>query len=150
MAWTSGQVSSLFIVMPLSSLASTIVTFAIVPAWLPWIAWIPFLGRFFAGRAASAIISDDGSTALSGRLENLTLVRAAGVASMLPGELAILSYSTSAVLSSAMMGALRAAGSRAGEGGRRGGWSSLPHALGAAAQGSDRAPLHACAAARRH
>jgi hypothetical protein len=114
-AWASGQLSSLFLVAPIVALANVVFVYAVFPAWLPWIVWIPVLGRLVAGKAAAAIVTDDGGCALSGRLESLALVRAAGAASLLSGEAAVLAYGTGAVLSAAATGVLRVA-TGAGEG----------------------------------
>ena len=73
---------SLFVVAPLTTLATTVFVYAVAPAWLPWVLWVPALGPFVAGRAASALATDDGGSVLSGRLESLTLVRGAGAASL--------------------------------------------------------------------
>jgi len=116
-AWATSQATSLFLVAPLLALASTVATFAVVPAWLPWLLWIPYVGRFVAGRAASAFATDDGGSSLSGRLENLALVRAAGAASLLPGEAAVIAYGAGGVLSAAMAGVVELAAGRSGEAG---------------------------------
>jgi hypothetical protein len=56
------------------------------------------LGPLLAGKAATAAASGSGSQSLTGRLENLTLVRAAGAASSLPPEAAVIAYGASAAV----------------------------------------------------
>jgi hypothetical protein len=76
--------------------------------WVPSLLWIPRVGPFIAGRtsrAAAAQVMTD--SVLSGRIENITLVRAAGYASALSPDAAVVAYGASAVLSAAMGGVMR-------------------------------------------
>ena len=116
-AFFTSQALTLVVIQPVAMLAVTVFTFILWPAWLPYIAWIPTLGPMLAGQAA-AMLQVDGaaSSSLTGRLENLTLVRAAGAASNLPPEQAVVAYGVGAVMSAAMAGVLRA-GSEAATGG---------------------------------
>jgi hypothetical protein len=100
--WVISQGWSLFIIEPGMSLVDLIITFVIRPAWLPYLLWIPHLGPIVAGKVASDMVSQDGRSILSGRMQNLTLVRAAGAASQLSPELAVVAYGFGAVISATL------------------------------------------------
>jgi hypothetical protein len=74
---------TLVAVHPALAAAETLWTFVLFPAALPYVIWLPRLGPLVAGQAAAALGGAAGAQAasLTGRLENLTLVRAAGAAS---------------------------------------------------------------------
>jgi hypothetical protein len=100
--WALSQGWSLFVVEPGMSFVDLIITFVIRPAWLPYFLWIPYVGPIVAGKVASDMVSQDGKTILSGRMQNLTLVRAAGAASQLSPELAVVAYGFGAVISATL------------------------------------------------
>jgi len=108
-AFLSSQAMSAFIVQPGIMFATTLFTFAILPAWLPYVIWIPIIGPILAGRTAAALSSNDGSMTLTGRMENLTLVRAAGAASALTPDAAMVAYGVTAVMGAALAGVNQAA-----------------------------------------
>ena len=100
--WVISQGWSLFVVEPGMSFVELLITFVIRPAWLPYLLWIPHLGPLVAGKVASDMVSQDGRSILSGRMQNLTLVRAAGAASQLTPELAVVAYGFGAVISATL------------------------------------------------
>ena len=100
--WLFNQAFSLFIVEPMLTGVNVIVTFVLLPAILPHILWIPSVGSAVAGKVACDLANKDGRSVLSGRMENLTLVRAAGAASMLSPEASVVAYGIGAVLSATM------------------------------------------------
>jgi len=100
--WALSQGWSLFFVEPGMSFVELIITFVIRPAWLPYLLWIPHLGPIVAGKVASDMVSQDGKSILSGRMQNLTLVKAAGAASQLSPELAVVAYGFGAVISATL------------------------------------------------
>lgn len=96
------QIVSLCIFYPGIALIGTIWGFVILPSWLPYLVWMPFIGRMLLGKHG-AIASADPNAAmapsvLTGRLQNLTLVRAAGAASMLSPDSAIIAYGVTAAV----------------------------------------------------
>ena len=100
--WALSQGWSLFVVEPGMSFVELIITFVVRPAWLPYLLWIPHLGPIVAGKVASDMVSQDGKSILSGRMQNLTLVKAAGAASQLSPELAVVAYGFGAVISATL------------------------------------------------
>lgn len=96
------QAFALFLLQPAILLFVIVFQLAIFPAWVPYVLWVPVLGPMVAGKAASSMQAQAGTAALTGRLENLTLVRAAGAASMLAPDSALIAYGTTAVLGAAM------------------------------------------------
>jgi hypothetical protein len=104
----TAQAMTLFLTQPLVLLAGLVFQLAVAPAWAPYVLWIPVVGPIVAGQGAQAMAAGSGATALTGRLENLTLVRAAGAASLLPPDSALVAYGAAAVLGAAMGGAGRA------------------------------------------
>ena len=100
--WALTQAWSLFIIEPGMSFVELIIIFIIKPAWLPYLLWIPHLGPFVAGKVAADMVINDGRSVLSGRMQNLTLVKAAGAASQLSPELAVVAYGFGAVISATL------------------------------------------------
>jgi hypothetical protein len=97
------QAMSSLAIQPAMMLAITVFAFAVWPAWMPYVIWIPVLGPLAAGKTAAALVSKTGgSGTLTGRMENLTLVRAAGAASSLPPDAALVAYGVTAVMSAAL------------------------------------------------
>jgi hypothetical protein len=100
--WVLSQLWNLFIIEPSMSFVELLITFVIRPAWLPYLLWIPRIGPLVAGKVASDMVSQDGRSILSGRMQNLTLVKAAGAASQLSPELAVVAYGFGAVISATL------------------------------------------------
>ena len=100
--WLFNQAFSFFVVEPILTGVNVILTFVVLPALLPSILWIPNVGSAVAGKVACDLANKDGRSVLSGRMENLTLVRAAGAASMLSPEASVVAYGLGAVLSATM------------------------------------------------
>jgi len=100
--WLFNQAFSFFVVEPMLTGVNVILTFVVLPALLPSILWIPNVGAAVAGKVACDLANKDGRSVLSGRMENLTLVRAAGAASMLSPEASVVAYGLGAVLSATM------------------------------------------------
>lgn len=98
-AWLTSQGLVMTVLQPTVMLLATVWSFGIWPAWLPYILWIPYLGPFAAGRTAAALAT---GSALTGRMEQLTLVRAAGAASSLSPDAALIAYGAAAVVSAAL------------------------------------------------
>lgn len=96
------QFISLCIFYPALALFGVLWAFVILPAWLPYLVWIPMLGRLLLGKHGNVASADADArlspTVLTGRLQNLTLVRAAGAASMLPPDSAIIAYGVTAAV----------------------------------------------------
>ncbi len=79
---------------------------------MPYLLWIPRLGPLLAGRTNRAAVAQASGapptdSVLTGRIENLTLVRAAGYASALSPDAAMVAYGASAVMTAAMGGVAR-------------------------------------------
>jgi len=102
--WAISQAFASFGLAPLAFLIIILWMYVIWPTWLPYLIWVPGLGKVLASREARAINASDGSASLSGRMEHLTLVRAAGYASMLSPQTAILAYGASAAVAAAYGG----------------------------------------------
>jgi hypothetical protein len=98
-AWVQGTAQAMIITQPLVALVMLVWSYVVWPAWLPYLMWIPRVGPLIAGKAATASATASGSQSLTGRLENLTLVRAAGYASALPPEAAVIAYGATAGIS---------------------------------------------------
>jgi hypothetical protein len=94
-------------VQPLALALLLLLELILVPAWVPYVLWIPVLGPLVAGKRASAYNNQE-TSALTGRLENLTLIQAAGAASALPPESAFVAYGATAVIGAAISSAGRA------------------------------------------
>jgi hypothetical protein len=97
---------------PAISLAIVLWGVVLWPAWVPYLLWIPRLGPLLAGRKSRAAVAQASGAAptdsvLTGRIENLTLVRAAGYASALSPDAAVIAYGASAVMATAMGGVAR-------------------------------------------
>lgn len=136
LTWAWSQVISIALVQPSIALAIVLWAAVVWPTWVPYLQWLPGLGRLLAGRTTRAVYggpaaacnstahaarrnaAGTGAAALSGRLENLALLRAAGYAAGLSPEAALIAYGTTAVMSAAMGGGARLerrAASRAAE-----------------------------------
>lgn len=102
--WAISQAFASFGLAPIAFLLVILWMYVIWPTWLPFLIWVPGLGKVLASREARAINASDGSASLSGRMEHLTLVRAAGYASMLSPQTAILAYGASAAVAVAYGG----------------------------------------------
>jgi hypothetical protein len=102
--WGVSQAFTSFVLAPSVFLLALIWQYAIWPTWLPYLIWLPVIGRTLASREARAMTAADGSATLSGRMEHLTLVRAAGYASMLSPQTAIVAYGASAAVAAAYSG----------------------------------------------
>lgn len=101
-AWVLSQAWNLFVIEPGMSFVDLLFTFVIRPAWLPYILWIPHVGPVVGGKVASDLVCKDGRSVLSGRMQNLTLVRAAGAASQLSPDLSVAAYGFGAVISATL------------------------------------------------
>lgn len=102
------QFISLCVFHPGIALLTVSWTFVIKPSWLPYLAWVPCLGRLLLGShaavAGGSAESKLSSATLTGRLQNLTMVRAAGAAIMLPPDAAIIAYGVSGAVSGILNG----------------------------------------------
>lgn len=99
-AWGTAQANSLLVVEPAVILGTIVFSFIIWPSWLPYLVWIPGLGRLLGRKAAGAVTGD--ATSLTGRFDNLTMVRAAGHASQLSPENAVIAFGVSSAMSAAI------------------------------------------------
>lgn len=119
-AWALTIGWSFCLFQPFLFLSSVLWSFAVWPAWQPYLAWIPRLGAVLAPTPAPAALGADASTKgsgvsgklLTGRLENVTLIRAAGEASRLSPDSAVVAYGATAVVSaliSSVTGSVRRA-----------------------------------------
>ena len=101
-AWVLSQAWNMFVIEPGMSFVELLFTFVIRPAWLPYILWIPHVGPVVGGKVASDLVCKDGRSVLSGRMQNLTLVHAAGAASQLSPDLSVAAYGFGAVISATL------------------------------------------------
>jgi len=108
-AWALALGLALFVVHPLFTAVRIFVDVALTPVWAPLLLWMP-CGRTLVGREQAAALTADGSTSLSGRLEMLAIVRAAGVASRLPPEAALLALGPATAVTASMLGGPRRVG----------------------------------------
>lgn len=119
-AYGADQAVGIFIIAPKLTLVNVVWKFGIWPSWAPWIMWIPVVGPLLASKQLKAMATEDGSESLTGRLQNLTLIRAAGFASYLSPDNAVIAFGATTAMAatiSNVSGLLKKAGSgnRAGK-----------------------------------
>lgn len=164
--WT--QALSILVLQPAIALVLVLWGAVLWPAWVPYVLWIPRLGPALAGRAARAALhattgdpaqrtarsgapDDSAASVLTGRIEHLTLLRAAGYASGLSPDTALLAYGASAVMTAAMGGVaklLRRVAERRGSGSAAAATPALTPAEGGPA--APPAPLRSELVVRRY
>lgn len=104
MAWAAGQASTVFIVQPVVMALLVVWSYIIHPSIVPYVIWIPYIGPIFASKEAKALASGNGGATLTGSLEHLTMLRAAGAASWVQPEAAVLAYGAAGAVSMAVSG----------------------------------------------
>ncbi len=97
------QVLSVVVVQPLLITAGVFWALVVFPALSASLSWVPGLGALLSPPGGQA--GPEAAT-LSGRLEHVSLVQAAGAASGLPPDHALLAFSVVSSLASAMFGGL--------------------------------------------
>lgn len=91
------QAITIIVVEPLVMLVLLVLAFVIWPPIAPYVVWIPYVGAALGGQAAVNTRAKGPSEALTRRLEKVTLVRAAGEASKISPDAAIVAFGTEAV-----------------------------------------------------
>ena len=99
--WAISQAIFIVLIEPLFIYLALVSACIVWPAVAPLLLWIPRLGPMVVSTLAPASASD---TLLSGRMENLTLLRAAGFASMLTPDAAVVAFAANAVFTSILGG----------------------------------------------
>jgi hypothetical protein len=100
-----GGALELLALQPLLLGAKLVAVLAVWPAWEPYIAWLPGCGR--CARGGMLLRAGAGRAALLGRLQGLDLVRAAGAASGMHPDTALLALGSVTRLSLALDGTRR-------------------------------------------
>ena len=118
-SWVMAQVLFFFVLEPLFLGLLIVCAFILMPAALPFLSWIPCCGAPSASEFTSPFESHTSGSGsgdeLSGRLENLTLVKAAGYASACSPDLAVVGFAAPAALASVIGGASRRHAAEAAE-----------------------------------
>lgn len=103
------QAARLLVLAPLLSLARILFELVVVPAWEPYVAWIPVLGPACTRAPAEGVRSAHADArALTARLEEFSFIRAAGVASGIAPNAALVALGSLRRLSVALDAAERA------------------------------------------
>ncbi len=121
-AWLVGEAVGLGVYKPAFTALRVLLSYVVWPLNARYVAWVPVLGPRIVRLGARLPSSGATADSLAGRLENLTLVRAAGMASLLSPEAALVAYGVSAAVSATVRGFagfMRGAGGRNNEAGER-------------------------------
>ena len=94
--WSIAQCIAFFGFIPLIELLMLWWGMVFAPSWAPYVAWIPGVGPAMCGALMAAMGDDHG--VLSGRMEHLSITRAAGTASAMSPENAAIVYGTTILL----------------------------------------------------
>ena len=108
-AWTLSQVINFLILEPAFILVGLALYLLVWPATAPYVVWAPGIGKLSAAAmedsgAAGGGGANGAGAPLSGRLENLVLLRAAGYASSLTPGGSVLAFAQHPVMASAVGG----------------------------------------------
>jgi hypothetical protein len=105
-SWALTVTLSLCLLEPAKIAGRALFFFVWWPLNAPYITWIPFLGvgSMLARWGVRAPTSGAPTDSLAGRMESLTLVRAAGVASQLSPEAALVAFGAAAAVAATMRG----------------------------------------------
>lgn len=114
-SWGLTMAVSLILVEPLTKLALLVWAVLLWPALAPFLLWIPGVGPALGSRLSIASPSSGGD-ALSGRMAHLTLIRAAGYASSLTPDAAVVAYAANALLGSVLGAIGDSSNARSGNG----------------------------------
>lgn len=113
-AWALTMGLSLLLLEPLTKLILLFAAVVVWPALAPLLLWIPVLGPALSS-ALTAADPSSGGNALSGRMAHLTLIRAAGYASSLTPDAAVIAYAANALMASVVGAVDVTGGSRSAE-----------------------------------
>ena len=108
--WAISVAIAFLVLEPLLILGMLLAVVVVWPTVVPLIIWIPVIGPRLAGELASPASAS--GQALSGRMENLTLIRAAGYASALSPDAAVIAFAANAVFASVISGVAEMLGRR--------------------------------------
>jgi len=103
LAFVISQATAMFVVQPLVITLGVLWALVLFPALSDALSWVPGVGALLAPPGAG---SGSEASTLSGRLQHVSLVQAAGAASGLSAENSLLAFGVVGSLSSAMFGGL--------------------------------------------
>jgi hypothetical protein len=102
LAWAASQGVALLITQPILTMIHVLWWFVFVPSLARGTTWLPSVQKWVVGNLVRSKWMRDGSQCLTARLETLTLVQAAGIASGLSPNAAAVAFAGSAALTAAL------------------------------------------------